>query len=96
MALAIYYSHSQFKSLSKPQAFNASFCYYFLLSFAFRYAFLELVPALIYAEREAAISISLDQFFEHSSVYFCVLRIFRFRENQLLLIVLATRYHGIY
>ena len=59
--------------------------------FAFRYAFLERVPELIYAEREATILISLAQFFEYISIYFCVLRIFC--ENQLLLIVLATTYH---
>lgn len=54
--------------------------------------FLELVPALIYAERKAIIFISLAQIFEHISIYFCLLRVFRIRENQLL-IVLATAYH---
>ena len=47
----------------------------------------------IYAKREATIFIFLAQIFEHISIYFCVLRIFRVRENQLLLIVLATTYH---
>ena len=61
--------------------------------FAFRYAYLELVPELIYAEWEATIFIFLAQFFEHISMYFCVLQIFRVRENQLLVIVHTTTYH---